>query len=483
MPPLEDVSAYPFPGPPSSEGDAFLILDLPKHSTVGCDARAIGTGASEFKGIRGIPPGAHFVWVSEPNAMSRSGYWFVTGADGGRVRIKQWDKYNEVLIQPASQFEMRDLSENIASLLPQLVPYGYGSNEEEESPSASAVRPTSKTRQAGTGNGDGAEMWRRLTSSIGEGLLSRVTGKRDVGEFLVDTSDTAKGESGVFFPQTTTRTYKTVAGTGELDFLFPEGDVDLLGGVGGSGSGEPDTTASILRLLDTPGTGVTGPDLLGELQFTFLTGLHLSNLSCVDQWWHLVLRVILRAHDLTLRRPALARDLIRTLHAQVVYNEEYIAGGGAGARKEDDDEEEEVGVPRPRHEYGGADAHGTSILDIAPGNKRKLRGALTLFKRRLDEILLNLPGAQITAEQAAVGQAFADMEAWFWKFGWDLRVDAASARRKAAAAGRDEEGYDDDDDDGELGRDGDDDDDDDYQPVIVDLDEDGREVGLVSFNS
>ncbi|KUI56919.1 hypothetical protein VP1G_04310 [Cytospora mali] len=512
MPPLEedDVAVsggLKSPGTPTrggvEGGDAFLILDLPKHSTVGCDAKAIGTGTSEFKGIRDIPPGPHFIWISEPSAMSRSGYWFVT-ADGegkGRVRIKQWDKFNEVLVQPASQFEVRDLSENIASLYPQLVPHGYGGGGDDDTTTtattitttAAAVAPRMISQgRPDIEDEDPAQMWRRLTSAIDEKVLSRVTGKRGVSEWLVDTSDSAKGESS--FPQTT-QIYKTVAGTGELDFLFPEGDVDL-GAIGrerenpraaGDGDGEeaeedddavPDTTMSILRLLDHPGTGITDSDLLGELQFAFLTGLHLSNLSCVDQWWHLVLKVFLRAHDLALVRPGLARAFIQTLHAQMVYNEKYITGnsgggaaaGGGGGRKEEGGEEEYFGDERShRHEYGGADAQGTSILDIVPGNKRKLREALTLYKKRMDEILLNVSGeARITAEQGAVGQAFVDMETWFWKFGWDLRVDARRERMKGRGEGGDEEE--------------DEDDDDEYQPVIVDLDENGREVGLVSFS-
>lgn len=440
MPPLED-------SPSSFDGDVFLILDLPPNSTVGCDARAISIGSSGFKGIRDIPPGPHFVWVSEPNAMSRCGYWFIT-QDRGQVRVKQWDKYNEVLAQPASQFELRDHRDNVASLYPQLVSFNHGGG-----PTAAAA--------GGAGSEDELRLWRQLTSGISEGLLGRVTGKKGAGEWLVDTSDSAQGEAG--FPQAT-QLYKAVVGPRELHFLFPEGDVDLaLVGAAGGGegpdqarSGAPDTTDDILRLLDAPGAGVAEDDVLGELQLTFLAGLHLSNLSCVDQWWHLVLRVVLRAHRLAVARPRLAAALVRTLHAQMVYDERYIAGGESG------------GDAGPE---GGA--QGTSVLDIIPGNRRKLRGALALYKRRLDEILLGLPRDRATAEQADVGQAFGELEAWFWRFGWDLRADGVGEGKKGPREER-----------GNLGRadNDDDDDDDDYRPVIVDLDANGREVGLVSFN-
>lgn len=451
MPPLGDgpgADADPL------DGDVFLILDLPPNSTVGCDARAINTGASGFKGIRDITPGPHFVWVSEPTAISRCGYWFVA-QDRGRVRVKQWDKYNEVLAEPASKFELRHHRDNVASLYPQLVSFRHGSD-----PAVAG---------AGSDDDETRELWRQLTSGVSEKLLARVTGRKDASEWLVATSDTAKGEAA--FPQATTQLYKAVVGPRELEFLFPEGDVDLtaagrhlrdLAGAADTAdtdtataidtdSGPPDTSAEILRLVDTPGTGATEADVAGELQLTFLTGLHLSNLSCVDQWWHLVLKVVLRSHRLALLRPRLAAALLRTLHAQMVYDGKYIAGS--------DDPKDE----------------GTSILNIVPGNKRKLRRALALYRRRLDELLLDLPRGRATAEQGQVGKAFGELEAWFWRFGWDLRTGGGGEKdgvgREGASMSRDE--YD---------GGGDDDDDDDYKPVIVDLDADGREVGLVSFS-
>lgn len=458
MPPLEDA-----PNGDSTllDGDIFVILDLPPNSTVGCDARAINTGASGFKGIRDIPPGPHFIWVSESSALSRCGYWFVA-QEKGSVRVKQWDKYNEVLAEPASKFELRDHRDNVASLYPQLVSFRHGSD-----PAAAA---------AGTGSDDEtAQLWSQLTSGISEGSLARVTGRRDATEWLVATSDTAQGESG--FPQTT-QLYKAVVGPRELQFLFPEGDVDLTAAAAAAAglhhqsdqqantshnadadanpdtsatAGPPDTSAEILRLVDTPGTGVSEADVTGELQLTFLTGLHLSNLSCVDQWWHLVLKVVLRAHRLALLRPRLTAALVRTLHAQMVYDERYIAGGGGDDARD----------------------QGTSILDIVPGNKRKLRRALALYRRRLDELLLDLPGGQATAEQGAVGKAFGELEAWFWKFGWDLRTGSGGEEKIGTGGQGDNFG---------RNEDYDDDDDDDYKPVIVDLDADGREVGLVSFS-
>lgn len=446
--------------------------------------------------------------------MSRCGYWFVAkeGRGRGEVRVKQWDRFNEVLVDPASDFEARDHKANVAALYPSLVPHGYFAGRDSGRPAAPERLRVKAAAAPGVGDedeDDAAQLWARLTSCISEPLLARVTGRpAGVREFLLDTSDSAAGDAGGFLPQTrTTQLHQAVAGAGELHFLFPEGDVDVhgLGLAVPTGDEEqqrqrqqqqqqlPDTSDDILRLVDTPGTGVAATDLVGEMQLAFLAGLHLGNLACVEQWWHLVLRVVLRAHRLALLRPELCRALLETLRAQMLYDEKYISSSSSSATDDDDS-------GAARREYGGpgGSASSTSVLDLVPGNGRRLRAALTLYKRRLGELLLDLPRGGgnddgSTAGQEAVGRAFVALEAWFWRFGWDLRTDyvAGDRRKEGSSAGttrrRRREGWEDDfggeEDDGGEVLDGEEyGEDDEYRPVIVDLDESGREVGLVSFS-
>lgn len=461
MPPLEDDDNQALVTKAEQGGDAFVLLDLPLNSTVGCDAKAIGTSSSSaFQGFRNIPSGAHFVWISEPNAMSRCGYWFVTRTESQLVRVKQWDKFNEVLAAPASNFEARDYTANVVSLYPQLVPYAEilaSSGESGEGRLQSAKRVPGQI--SNPQDDDTSRLWRHLTSCITEPLLARVTGKAaaEAGEFLVDTSDGAAGE----FPQAcdkkrSTPLYQTLIGAGELHFLFPEDDVDL---AAIQQHGEPDTTADILRLLETPGTSVGFSDLLGEMQFAFLTGLHLANLSCVEQWWHLVLKVMLRAHALVLERPGLCCKFFEVLRAQMEYNEKYVVGTGSAG------DEEDIAV---REEYGGGGTGATmSVLDVVPGKKQRLREALTLYKRRMNEMLLERvdveEGDAFKGKIKKAGAAFKELEAWFWRVGWDLRSDWVG---KGHMEDEERDEYENDE----------------YRPVIVDLDEEGREVGLVSFH-
>ncbi|PSR83742.1 AAR2 protein-domain-containing protein [Coniella lustricola] len=533
MPPLEGqatnthstVDAYG-----EDQGDIFLILDLPPAATVGCDSKAIGTGlASTFQGIRDIPPGAHFIWVAEPNTMSRCGYWFVVVSephfDPGskqqshhsprRVRVKQWDKFNEVLVDPASSFEARDAQENIATSYPQLTPYGFGrvetrsGRQEQQQRVQHVAAPVAGKNNSSIENEDESHLWTRLTSGISETLLARVTAKSGVSEWLVDTVDCAAGDTS--FPQKPTQTYQTLAGNGELNFLFPDSDIDLYATNTAAAdaakndkdypficppqaaplSSLPDTSQSILRLVDTPGTGIATTDLVGEMQFTFLTGLHLSNLACIEQWWHLVLKIVLRAHALVVWRPRLALELLATLHAQLVYNERYI-----GSDSEANFSSHEYGGPavidNGNSGHGGnslASPSSTGILDIIPGNKRRLHNALTVYKRRMNELLLDLPPSSPSSAQQQqcgrdgnreaiieLGRVFMELEAWFWRYGWDLRTDYMGKKLDGSGGIAHGSGH-----TQAYAYGGADDDDDEYRPVIVDIDEAGREVGLLSF--
>lgn len=95
---------------------------------------------------------------------------------------------------------------------------------------------------------------------------------------------------------------------------------------------------------------------------------------------------------------------------------------------------------------------------------------LTVFKSRLNELLL-AQGARLTPEQNEVGKAFEELESWLWKWNWDLRGNYVRSGRIQLEDGeyveaelKDFEAED------ERGE---------YAPAMVQLDEEGREVGLV----
>ncbi|KAK0623649.1 A1 cistron-splicing factor [Immersiella caudata] len=426
------------PAPPSclAKGDVLRLLDFPKEFIVGHDTFAMTTSES-LKGFRDIPPGTHFLWVQKPEPGPRCGYWYLTKLPGV-VRVKQWDRFNEVLGEAASQFEVRMEEASVGTVYPLLKPYNL---KEEEAPTPKRSSPTGLRAELSFMT-DTAEMWRHLTGAISGPFLDRVTGKKGVSEWLVDSMDCVKGDSRLPVGlATASETYRTIVGS-ELQFLFSQDIQDLRILDQGPNA---DTTSRIVALINSGTIPVSEADIVAELQFVFVTGTHLGNTACLEYWWKLVLRIILRALQLSLQRPTLCRWLIRTLHAQLVYTDNNV---------------------EPLQQGNSNVSDGPSgdrlLFHSLRQSKTLLHSALVEYKSRINTLLLDL-GNQITQEQKEVGYSFEDLEAWLWRCGWDLRKLADGGRRA-------------------LLDDGDEDEDEDDFPVIVDIDEDGREVGLVSFH-
>ena len=417
------------------KGDVFRTLNLPNDFIIGLDTMAMTTNKS-LSGFRDIPPGAHFLWVQQPGGVSRCGYWFVTGTSG-RLRVKQWERYNEVL------GEAGNANVDLEALYPTLQPYDLG--RQETITSHPLLTPSKDMRP------DWAQspllLWRTLTSAISTKFIAKLTGKADTNEYFVDSMDSAPGSNN------------------ELLFLFTQdlGDLQLLDR-GPLHSRVSDTSPRILTLLEKSNDSnrniITEQDILAELQFTFLTGTNLNNPSCIEYWWSLVLKIVLRAYTLPLSRPTLARDIVQTLYAQLLFAEEHVGSSS-----------QELEQTQSGQGIGGGIRDGPSsesvVFQFEPRKKMRLRSALVEYKRRLGETLEGL-GEKITAEQRAVGRAFEELESWLWRCGWDLRGE-----------GKTEDKYGKEDGDGDV--DVGDSEDEDDQPMVVELDEEGREVGLVSF--
>ncbi|KAK4138154.1 hypothetical protein BT67DRAFT_459144 [Trichocladium antarcticum] len=437
---MERVVAHPRPAF-LEKGDVLRMLELPDDFIIGLDTMAITTDKS-FPGFRDIPPGAHFLWVQQPGGVSRCGYWFVATTQGV-VRLKQWDRYNEVLGEPASQFEARDEKANIESVYSTLQPYTLGGQRVEPSavPASSILPDWARSP---------ARVWDTLTTAISTGFLDKITGKRAVREYLIDSMDCAR-DSRREESRSASKAY--VAGvSSELGFLFSQDFRDLqLLDLGPMKTRVADTSARVLELLGDSDTQTTEQDIVAELQFTFLTGTNLSNSACLGQWWNLVLKVVLRAYSLAISRPNLTKDLLQTLYAQLFFTEHYV-----GSSQQQPEQPPDTS-PDGTNDGPSSDR---AVFQYKPQNKEKLRLMLAQYKRQLNELLLGL-GGQITPEQEAVGRVFEELEVWLWRCNWDLRGEHTLDRNRVDEGDSDEE--------------------EDEQPVVVELDGEGREVGLVSF--
>ncbi|KAI0480629.1 A1 cistron-splicing factor [Xylariaceae sp. FL0804] len=577
----------------SSGGDVFVLDDLPAGFTVGCDTASLTTSSSSprpFRGFRDIPPGAHLVWVApSESTSSRSAYWIWTPPPGkgkgkgkggkgsnadaaapGRVYVKRWDGFNEVLTSPppagqvvvaAGEQERLGQQQQQQQLFESLAPYDLEAAAAAAATTAakapgttasSARRGDYNDEEEDDGGGgplpaaiDGKTMWYQLTFAIRPGLLDRLVGEAaggsgDSGGWPVTTTDRVAGETMLAGEA---RLYADSSGDGgggsaskpssssfdhhpPIRFTFPM-DAPLINpsAAGAERTRQAlDPTGWILDKLEEgrdrdrgrdPGSSSAAAaaasktdnedtdndndndndndddeedededayDLVGELQFAFLAGAHLGNLSCLEQWWFLAATVAFRAHGLATARPRLARALVTALHAQLVHGERGLdLGGGSGG--------------------GGG---GGGLLEAMPDRARQLQRALTTYRARLVEAGLLADTATAAAapsaaagrekhgvddddkddddddgrgpseEQQAVGVAFASLEAWLSRRGWDLRGEYLRAGNVMLEDGEvvqaEMSDFEDEDERGE------------FAPVVVQMEEDGRETGLVSWD-
>ncbi|RYP80070.1 hypothetical protein DL769_002644 [Monosporascus sp. CRB-8-3] len=443
-------------------GDVVLLDGLPAKFTIGCDRMTLST-SKPLQGFRDIPSGAHLIWVAPTDSTSsRSGFWIFTPKkadyEPGRVYVKRWDAFNEVLDDPPDGAE-----ERLEHIFPGLYPY----QSRAPGPAASRLSIRQEADPALPDFLDDASIWPQLTFAIRPELLSSITG-RNLATWPVTSSDRVLGES---------RTVEEAALYGnsggdssQLRFRFRmDGPLFDPAAEGAERTRQAlDPTTWILDVLEE-GTKEKAPEtlddrrrpadpdpdlvLVGELQFAFLTGAHLGNFSCLEQWHFTASRLAFRAHDLAARRPRLARDLVRTLHAQLAYGERFLENGGSG---------------------GGDD-----LLEAAPGGAEALRKSLVTYKAHLEETLRALGDARAgTPDHDAVADAFAALEAWLRhrsRRGWDL---GASYVRSGGVMLEDGEVV-----QAELSEFADEDERGEFAPVVMQLDDDGRPTDLVSWDA
>ena len=198
-----------------------------------------------------------------------------------------------------------------------------------------------------------------------------------------------------------------------------------------------DATSHILSVVDDPTSPLLEDEVVGELQLAFDTGVHLGNEACMDQWWYMLLKLILKAYTLPTRRPTLATNLLRTISSQLTYGSDWLDN---------------------------------PLLETGDPQARELRLSLIIYKRRLEEQLAGASSPELTA----VGATFSRLESVVTEFGWDIRAEYLRKGKVVMEDGEEVElemkELQAEDERGE------------WAPEVVELDEQGRERGLVSWN-
>ncbi|VBB87142.1 Putative protein of unknown function [Podospora comata] len=430
-----------------SIGDALRILDLPDNFTLGLDLMTMTTTTS-LQGFQKIPPGRHFLWVQQPGAPFRSGYWFVSINWRGDFWIIKWDNFNEVLAEPTPE-EKKDAVDRAD--FEKLVPYtldgltnNKGRSGGEPVVADYSFAPTDSSQPVWSR--DPASLWAMLTDDITTDTIPRNKLEPRNNEFLVDSTTDRRPDLPLESSSAMQAKYD-----GQFHFI----PFSHLPREAGSG-----------RLIGRPHDEIMD-EILSEIQFSFLTGTLLSNLACLEHWWDLVLKVVLKSWDLVGARPKFVGDMITILHAQLYFTEVCLEGdntpvlGGAKGKSKT-----EAG-PNPDR----------VLYQVKRGSRERLKKALESFRQDMktrvqeQDTIIRIPGQ--SGKIAEARKRFEELECFLFGLGWDLGGKSSGANREDSSSSEDEDAKEDENWNSE---------DDDDQPVMVELDEKGREVGLVSFN-
>ena len=257
--------------------------------------------------------------------------------------------------------ELRIQKEGLPEIFDALKPYDFGSSK------SGATH---------------ADIWSRLTSCIKGALLTKITGHEWNAWQISSTHDlkTATGH--------TTTGGEDFSKDNVLDFVFPRAVRTFSATSIGRDRTEQamDTSAHVMAIITGNCSFEDSDEIIGELQFSFISGMHLGNLACMEQWAHII-KVVFKSYRLAMDYPQFFIKFIDAVHAQFIYDEEGLDG---------------------------------SIMDHDSTLSDDLRMLLTTFKSRLNELLL-AKGNDLTPAQKLVGRTFESLESFLWKWDWDLR--------------------------------------------------------------
>jgi A1 cistron-splicing factor AAR2 len=450
---------------PLRSGDVVLVAGMPPGSLFAYDtvsftiqanpqkskllkkrpeSIAASQAITSFEGIKDIPAGAHFIFAGTSSLINpRTGYWLITQPKGsteqGHIYVKRWDSTNECLCEEPVKVEVKFQREEIHLVFDKLLPYHL------------PVQAETSDRDGSLPHVYMTDIWKRLTNCVKGNMLERIIG-RPWNDWMVTSEDTMKPteiidlehynrdrRDDVEIVRKREEQLEAIR-KGKFTFLFPRSkrtfDRDIIGRARTEAA--LDQTSHITAVIEDRCSFQDSDEIIGELQFCYITGMMLGNLDCMEQWGH-VLKILFKAYHLAMENPTFVKKLIEAFLAQLVYDDAGFEG---------------------------------SIFDHDDHLRSDLKIILTIFKSRLNEQLLDR-GKLLTPEQEAVGKAFEDLETFLWKWDWDLRGNYVKSGLVTLEDGEQVMGemidFEAEDERGE------------YAPVMVELDEDGREKGLVSW--
>ncbi|XP_059449847.1 uncharacterized protein LOC132180879 isoform X2 [Corylus avellana] len=251
-------------------GATLLLLDVPQYNVLGLDTQMLSAGPN-FKGIKMIPPGPHFVYYS---SSSRDGkefspiIGFFIDASPSEVIVRRWDQKEERLVKIS---------------------------EEEEERYCQAVKSLEFDRQLGPYNLSQYGDWKHLSNFITKSVIERIepiggeitvacepgmvknTPKTAMEKALVEQLKTSKFSTSVDESQSRRCYYTSIPRVIKQKGICGQELTSL----------NLDKT-QLLESLLIKDYGSSEDILLGELQFAFIAFLMGQSLEAFLQWKSLV---------------------------------------------------------------------------------------------------------------------------------------------------------------------------------------------------
>ncbi|KAH8821537.1 AAR2 protein-like protein [Xylogone sp. PMI_703] len=414
-------------------GDVIIIRDVPELAIIGYDIEhIIIKGNTKFEGIKHLPPGPHLVWGGSNSSFGRTGFWLIVpekSPEGyGNITVLRWDKYEETVGEEVSEAEIRIQKEGVSGIANNLHAYPGPIDPGRAGLQPGWVQLLSKE----------PDVWVGLSRYVTKELLNKVVGSESRVWKVSSSYDRKSTEYNL--PATAVEQRKQYIDDEVFKFIFPQNSAAYTPfSVGYQRTQRAlDKTEDVNYIVMKACTNENPDEILGELQFCFVTGMVVGNSACQEQWAHIV-KILFQAYYCPTYRPVFFRKFIETFHFQLMYNEVALEGS--------------------------IFEHDSKLMD-------DLRIILIRFKSRMNEYFLT-NDAFLSEDQAAVATAFESLESWLWKWGWDLSKDYVRSGKIQLEDGemvdvelKDFEAED------ERGE---------YAPVVVDVDEEGREKGLIAL--
>jgi len=326
-----------------NEGSSMVLLNVPAGTEIGIDMHSWRVGPN-FKGIKLIPPGLHFIYYSavskEGEMAPRTGFFQMLKPK--EIMVRSYNSQNEELVEESEEQSERVRS-NIRELDRYLGPYDLSSCKkwfsltqhltmdhiQRTQPLSGLVQAvTAMLPAAGSSSTRNSDARKRRRSGHGgggreDGSIQEDSTINEDGSAAEESSEGTQGASNIEEDGSSCgETSDSAPGLpqlqpqpggawrwAELPQRWAEGASPAQLTLAGM-----DSSGRLLRLMDTM---ASPEDVLRELQLSFVAFL-VGQVWAGWERWGALLRLLCHAERLLLQRPQLYAKLLPTLHFQIL---------------------------------------------------------------------------------------------------------------------------------------------------------------------